>query len=327
MGNHAEAADMAYEGQRSFVLQQARTMIEATGYSPWSICMQHEDTETARVARQCMQAGRQLAACLSQTLRRIEQGEPLAAICDLQALSVYQKHDYPKTAAGGAASALDDAALLIVTIDPTPFASQVGGDLSRDAHSYLNSTLHVWLLQLQRQWKILQADQPTLHSAIFDAPLPPPEKEKATLKTAWRALCHSLHIGAERPSPYESAAAPEFARQFPVKLWPRMESDGHLAPLDGCTVATLSSDFQHWYYSVGKTQLEVPTPAAAREAETVFLALRDQLHEHSRSCSLSGRQQCQGSCVSKVFDAVGDSPFKQRCRSAVDYILLHKPKL
>lgn len=315
-----------YVAQRSFALQQARAMIEATGYSPWSICMQHEDTETARVARQCIQAGRQLAGCLAQALVRLEQGAGVQDISDPQALPGYLCPNYPKTAAGGWASALDDAALLIVTIDPTPFASHVGGDLSHDAQSYLNSTLHVWLLQLQRQWKVLKADNPALRSSIFDAQLPPPETEKATLKTVWSALCHSLHIGAERPSPYESAAAPEFARQFPVKLWPRMESDGHLVPLNGCTVASISPDFQDWYYSVGKTQLEMPTPAAAREAETVFLALRDQLHEHSRSCSLSGRQQCQGSCVSKVFDAVGDSPFKQRCRKAVDYILLRKPK-
>lgn len=309
-----------YQTQRGLCLRQAQQMIEAANFDPSAICMQHHVRDTQRIAGLCIGAAREMAASLGSAIDRLENGGALAEICDPQALPHFKPVALPDTAAGGAASALCDLAALIVAIDPEPFASTATGDVRKDVVSFLNGTLHGWLLELREQWNALKP-QIAAGPSLFDAPIPAPDGEKATLGTVYRALRQCFRIGPEAPSPYESAAAQAFADLFSVKLWPG--GDAAEIPASGreCILNEVSTAFQAWYFTVGKTQIPANTQAAKRQAEDVFVDLRHQFHDRVRACLKESGGACGKPCVQDSLAPVAEGPFKDRCRTAVNHIV------
>lgn len=314
-----------YQTQRKLSLQQARQMIENADFDPSAICIQHHVLDTQRIAQLCIGAAREMAASLEAAIDRLENGGALEEICDLQALPHYKPVTLPDTAAGGTASALYDLAVLIVTIDPEPFASPATENARKDVVSFLNGKLHGWLLELRDQWNALKPQIETGPS-LFDAPIPAPDGEKATLGTMFRALLQCFRIGPERPSPYKNMAAETFADLFSVKLWPGSNETALHASGKECILNEISTAFQVWYFTVGKTQIPENTQAARRQAEDVFVDLRHQFHDHARACSHSAEGTCGQSCVQDSLAQVAEGPFKDRCRTAVNHIVWQMKK-
>ncbi len=316
-----------YSAARYAFFQQARHMIETHRHEQLSTCMQHACQDTDRIIALCTRAVEDMSCCLKGSLDRLEQGDDLRGILDPAAFPHYVPRTFPETPAGGRASAVCDTALLIATIDPLPFSSYAGGDVQDDLLSYLNSTLHTWLLNLQEQWDALRPEIEPGTKSLFKVPLPPAEKEKATLKTVLLALCQAFNIGPERPSPYASMAAAAFASSFSVKLWPCGNGQNpECATQQGCILDTVSADFQEWYFSVGKTQLPDKSPSSVHLAEDVFVDLREQFHTRSRQCNETAGKSCSGSCVEDSLAPLPDAPFKERCHLAVKHIVLQMQK-
>ena len=315
-----------YDSARRLFLRQARTIIETTEIESLPIGMMHHVKDLDRNIGQCTRAAQDMGACLKEAIEKLEQGTNLRDICDPEGSPHYKPHSYPESPAGGKASAIGDVAVLIATLDPSPFSIYASGGVEDDILSHLNSTLHLWLLELQKEWNALRQDIDAPTEPLFATALPPPETEKATLGVMFSALCHSLHIGPERPSPYLSIAAAAFSGQFAVKLWPHGGGQPENTLERGCILTALSTDFQEWYFSVGKTQTENPTRQAARRAEDVFVDLRTQFHTRGRQCQDAAGQKCGGSCIAESFAALADDPFKERCRLAVKHIVLQLQK-
>ncbi len=296
-------------------LQLIKNMIETASGAPWSIVMQHETTHTQSILKFADAAARDLARCMNFSLDALMNGKALEEIMPYKSLPAYREHRVGDSESGGAASALRDAALLIVSLDPTTFASQSHGRFRKDIISHLNGTLHLWLLGTQNQWQYIQHDGAN-GAPLLDTKIPAPEKEKATLSTMFKAVCHCLHIGPQCPSPFENEAAFAFADSFKTKLWPI----DHSKPLpqsmsQECPLKELSILFQEWYFSVGKTQIDTTNHKSAREAENIFIFLRRNMHDQLNQCT-KGSMDCGRNCFDRTFSSVRNHPFGERCYEA-----------
>lgn len=267
-----------------------------------------------------MSAVNAMAGALTGALDRLIEGAELDSICDARSLCGYSRPLFPDDASGGSASALEDIAFLIVSLDIGPYAAHTYGDVHANVENFLNSHLHAWLLRLKQQWLFLPGCA-SMKTAILNGAIPVAEPEKATLGTMFRAVCHSFHIGPERPSPFINHAANIFGQTYRVKLWPQAHPTARPSGA-GCVLGVVSAEFQEWYFGCGRTQTSADTPQARREAEKVFITIRDRFHALARSCACHCGGVCAGTCVQAALDAVPESDYKERCRRAVDSILL-----
>ncbi|OIN86496.1 MAG: hypothetical protein AUJ12_06035 [Alphaproteobacteria bacterium CG1_02_46_17] len=180
-----------------------------------------------------------------------------------------------------------------------------------DIHTALQSIINNPELSSEdRQAKIialLQAEMPDILG-------------KATLSTMFKAICHSLHIGPLLPSPFINESALDFENRFKMKLWPSASPAAPKYENSKCSLEEISALFQHWYFSVGKTQTIEEHPKAAREAEDIFIGLRSSMHEHLRSCHSSESTSCDGKCIEMAFSKYKPHPFGQQCYNAVTHI-------
>lgn len=318
----------SYNHGRKAFLAHVQHMIAETEFEALDTGMQYEGRAAERVMDFCRRAGQDVAWELITALRRLEDGEDISAICGTERpLPGYRMRPFPGDETGGRASALDDAALLIATLNTDPFISIATGDAQEDVREFLCMKMNLWLLRLRRQWDFLPP-RPDITSPILSRPLPPPDEEKATLKTMFRALCHSLHIGRLRPSPYASESGQVFKQEFLFKIWP-LRTDSHVKNEDlphqaetPCRLRNVCLAFQEWYFDVGRTQIDPAQPDAKRQAESVFLTLREAFNIRNRQCEQVAKHRCNGSCTDGPFKAVPDAdPFTERCRDAVEHIL------
>lgn len=318
-----------YKHGRKAFLAQIQRMIAETEFEALDIGMQYEGRAAERVMDFCRRAGQDVAWQLITALRQLEDGGSISAICGTERpLPGYRVRPFPGDEAGGQASALDDAALLIATLNTDPFISIATGDAQEDVREFLCMKMNLWLLRLRRQWDFLPP-HPDMTSPILGRALPPPDEEKATLKTVFRALCHSWHIGRLRPSPYASESGQSFKQEFSFKIWPLrkkpdVKDEDFQPPQPGspCRLRPVCIAFQEWYFDVGRTQIDPAQPDARRQAETIFLTLREAFNTRNRQCEQMAKHRCNGSCTDGPFKAVPDAdPFAGRCRDAIEHIL------
>ncbi len=308
-----------YIEQRQAALTQLCRMIETTDYAPWDIAMQHDSASAGRITGHCFDSARQMSAVLLDAFWQLREGKDLQSFCNPQAIPGYERPAFPDNAAGGRASALEDAALLITAMDTRPFISFVSGDVQKDVGGFLNGHLHNWLLQVQKQWRSAGAG---VRSAILDGTVPKREPEKATFKTMFLVLRECFAIGEPRPSPLINQAAQKFAAQYTAKCWPLSTQPVMPETKGACVLRHVSTEFQEWYFGCGKTQIDRADPQAAHKAEDVFVNLREEFHKRSRACGVDQDAPCPGTCVQDSFDALPDDAYKQKCRIAVDTIIV-----
>jgi hypothetical protein len=305
----------SFDTQRNLYLNRIKDMLSEDHCSPWSIVMQHE----TNILNHTASSTRDMVKAFKIMLESLERGQPLEALIDYKNLPYYEEHHFSENAAGGAASALRDATFLIVSFDPSTFASQSPGEMQRDLVSHLNGTLHLWLLSINNQWQFIKKDA-TSNPVLLKATIPPPEREKATLSTMFKALCHSLHIGPIQDSPFINEAALAFGDRFKMKLWPFASPSGQKHESNECPLEEISVLFQQWYFSVGKTQITPDHPKATREAEDIFIKLRTHMHECLRTCHSTAKSSCDGNCTGTAFSRYTFHPFGQKCHNAAIHI-------
>ncbi|MFA7276045.1 MAG: hypothetical protein WC043_04515 [Pseudobdellovibrionaceae bacterium] len=308
----------SFHTQRNLYLNRIKGMLNESYCSPWSIVMQHETCDAEHILKHTASSTRDMTKAFKMMLESLEGGQPLEALIEYKNLPYYEEHRFAENAAGGAASALRDAALLIVSFDPSTFASHSPGRIQKDLICHLNGTLHLWLLSINHQWQFIKKDA-TSNSALLNATIPPPEQEKATLSTMFKALCHSLHIGPLQESPFVNEAALAFGDKFKMKLWPFTSSSSQ-SESNECSLEEISVLFQHWYFSVGKTQITQEHPKSSREAEDIFIELRTHMHECLRTCHSTAKSSCDGNCTETAFSRYTFHPFGQQCYNAAIHI-------
>lgn len=308
-----------FDTQRNLFLNRIKDMLAEDHCSPWSIVMQHETNDTEHILKHTSSSTRDMVKVFKMMIESLEGGQPLEALIDYRNLPYYEEHRFSENAAGGAASALRDAALLIVSFDPSTFASHSPGKIQKDLISHLNGTLHLWLLRINHQWQFIKNDA-TSKPALLKATIPAPEQEKATLSTMFKALCHSLHIGPLQASPFTNEAALAFGDSFKMKLWPFTSPSSQKYESNKCSLEEISVLFQHWYFSVGKTQITQEHPRSVREAEDIFIEVRTHMHECLRTCHSTEKSSCDGNCTEVAFSKYTPHPFGQQCYNAAAHI-------
>ncbi|MDD3019963.1 MAG: hypothetical protein PHX61_03155 [Alphaproteobacteria bacterium] len=311
----------SFQTQRHFYLARIKHMLSEPYTPPWSVVMQHESSEAKNIIENAISSTQDMVKAFKTMIESLEEGSPLETLIDYRSLPYYVEHDFSNDASGGAASALRDAALLITSFDPSSFSSHSPGKIKNGLVNYLNGTLHLWLLCINHQWQFIKNDNTTISgSSLLNACIPSPEREKATLSTMFKAICHSLHIGPLLPSPFINESALDFENRFKMKLWPSASPAAPKYENSKCSLEEISALFQHWYFSVGKTQTIEEHPKAAREAEDIFIELRSSMHEHLRSCHSLEPTSCDGKCIETAFSKYKPHPFGQQCYNAVTHI-------
>lgn len=308
-----------FNEQRRVYFSTVPKLLSENCRQPWSTCMRYETQDAHKIASLCRSATQSMTSAVSTVVGRLAQGEPFDNICAKEMLPYYKKQSFPGTAVGGKASGIADMMVLVASVHPDQFSQYAGGQIQKDIVSHLNGTLHIWLLELQKQWqtirKEIKADR-----TIFEVPIPPPEKEKATLGTMFGALGEALCIGQPRPSPFLDEGAELFAERFSVKLWPISDATKFSSRHFKCVAAELSVQFQEWYFTVGKSNIKPLTPKELRSAEDVFIKFRNTLHRNARQCTASAKETpCAGECMAEVYGkrAQGDERFTDICRSTI----------
>jgi hypothetical protein len=309
-----------YHEHRAAFLRQIRHMVETMNYAPWDVAIQYDVQHSPRAVDQCINSANTMKIALFKALDHLIKGDAIDSICNSISLHGYSRPLFPDNALGGQASALEDAALLIISLDINPYTAHTHGDTRQNVANFLNSNLHMWVLRLRQQWLFLP-DISGIKSTIFNSTIPAAEPEKATLATMFKAVCHSLHIGPERPSPFINKAANAFSERYRIKLWPQAQPSANLSYKE-CILKAVSIEFQEWYFGCGRTQTAENTPVARRNAEDIFVSIRDSFHAFARSCPCQCGGSCQGACIKAALDSIPESDYKARCRTAVDSILL-----
>lgn len=310
---------------RQFILKRARHMVANTVCDPWLQAMMLDLESGTRFINVCNDALEMLKSCLVETIDRLEKGHDIAEFCDPAALPYYHAPDLLDSKHTRAALAVADLSILVVSLDPEPFTAGATGDVRRDVLSYLNGVLLDWGNELQKQWIMLRPEtvdhQPA--TSLFTHKLPVADGEKATLGTMFKTFCHAFHIGPEQLSPYTNYAAIAFANEFPIKLWPlrQIDSTPPEAKQAGCALGQICVSFQEWYFSVGKTQMNASSVHDIRRDEKIFADLREEFHKRVRECPAG---PCGANCVQDSLDTVPDSPFKDRCGTAIRHIILQR---
>lgn len=275
--------------------------------------MQHDTTKSETIVEQTSRSLRDLVDCLNKPLTSLGGGEYLGNIIPYKSLPCYVDHSFNNNGAGGAASALRDVALLLISVDTSVFASQCKGFIREDIIQYLDGALHLWLSAIYNQWQYVKQSAVN-GDALLAVPIPPPEQEKATLSTMFQAVCHSLHIGPIHPSPFINQAALNFASSFRAKLWP-FASAQTLTPSSDqkCPIREMSILFQEWYFSIGQTQIDKTSARSVREAGDIFVSIRGGIIDQANQCRVTPDNPCQGNCAVSIAEAHKDHPFGARC--------------
>jgi hypothetical protein len=310
----------SYQRQRRHFLGHIKQMLDETRHSPWSIIMQHESCDTKHIIDHTNLATRDMVKAFKTMIGYLEEDHPLESLIDYKNLPCYTEYNFSNSAKDDAASALLDTALLIVSFDPSTFFCHAPGRMHSDLIQHLNGTLHLWLSRIHHQWQLFRDDSVAETAPLLKEKIPPPEREKATLSTAFKAVCHALHIGPEKPSPFINEAAISFEKQFKVKLWPSPTPPNMKRTDDKCHLVEISTLFQEWYFSVGKTQITETSPKASHEAEDIFVKIRSSMHEKIRTCDSGQESTCQGNCPKEIFSETQQHPFAQKCINATAHI-------
>lgn len=319
-----------FEEQRSNFFSEVPQILSENYRQPWSTCMRYGTQDVRKIASLCNNAAQSMTSAVSTMAGRLAHGEPLDNICASEMLPYYKKQSFPSTAVGGKASAIADMMVLVASVHPDQFSQYAGGGIHKDIVLHLNGTLHSWLLELQKQWQTIRREI-RADRTIFDVPIPPPEREKATLGTMFGALGEALCIGRPRPSPFLDEGAKLFAERFNVKLWPVSDAAESSSQRFKCVAAELSTQFQEWYFTVGKTNINAQNPNEYRLAEDAFVRMRDFLHHNARQCTASTNETaCAGECMGEFYSykAREDERFTQVCRSTIQIMhrRLQQPK-
>lgn len=181
--------ETSYQSQRRYYLGNIQKMLDESRHPPWSIVMQHERSDTRHIIEHANLATQGMVKAFKTMIGYLEDDHPLESLINHRSLPCYAEHDFSNSAKDGAASALRDAALLIVSFDPSTFSSHASGKILNDLIHHLNGTLHLWLLVIHRQWQLLKDDSTIKIPVLLNEKIPPPEREKATFRSTCGFKC------------------------------------------------------------------------------------------------------------------------------------------
>ncbi len=298
----AASPSPAFADSRRETLQRLSCMAAGTECAPWLVALRYPQAEAEQIIPACAKAVAGMAAAFGQALAGLAAGNPVETVANYRVLPAYARPAFMDDAKGGAASALEDAALLLVSLDPRPFNAPMGGGATgreTETGTALHETLRDWLLRLRGEWRALAAAG--CRSTILDGPAPPRKRDEASpltlLRIAWRAF--SFYESSVQSPHADTAAQDFFTRRYPLKLWPRAAANANGAD---CTLLQLVDEIGDWQAGPGRNH-----PATTRDLEALS-ALRSAFYGGARDCP--GRSACSGQCTSR---AQTDSDYIESC--------------
>lgn len=212
---------------------------------------------------------------------------------------------FPANGLGTRASAIADAARLIVSMDPAPFAWNCFGDTRREVLAHLNRGLNDLAARREQDWRqVLQRKVP-----LFEKPLATKRNGEDTISAMFLTVCLAFCPTANFRSPHKDWGASLFAERFRAKAWPVPERGYRSkSACSGYSLEQLDAALQEWWFSVGKTQVEPLTPAALRRAEEIFVSVRELLHAKVRERRERGETECTDAAVREVVNLTKARP-------------------
>ncbi|MCD8491925.1 MAG: hypothetical protein LRY51_08500 [Geovibrio sp.] len=251
-------------------------LVRAVRPSVYSLYMKLGSQQAKRVVSDCETALEEMTTTLLSALERLERGETLETVLPHADLTAAGQHSFSQTTAReGRASALNDMAVLLTSLDPKPFCNKLPGAESREVLDFLNTGLLLFASVVKKEWAALYGRK----TPLFETRLPAPPKKEDTIRVMFLTVSHAFFPALNLRCPHENRNAQSFAERFSRKLWP-FAALGQQTLATGDVTETLEETvyyLQSWWFSVGHTQVKPQTPEAKRTAERQFLTLRDEL--------------------------------------------------